>query len=426
MTWYQRYRIRQYVDDSIWPFPVLSALLAVGIVYPVHWLEDRYGWVSSIEPETARTILGTLTSALLTAIVFICSALLVAVQLASAALTPRIIGIVFRDPVTKFSLTLLVFTYTFSVAVLLRIEARTPLVTTNVAVYGCLVCTAVFFYLIDHLGKALRPSGALRAVAHLGFHVIESVYPPRPTPPSTVPDRPARADHEPLVTTIPSHRDGVVMAFDDAGLLALARRAECVIELVPQVGDFVAVGDPLFRVGGKGELPGPGLLRQSVAIGQERTLKQDPTFVFRIMVDIASKALSPAINDPTTAVLALDQIHRLLRKVAGRDLDTGTVRDETGRVRLVFQTPDWTDFVRLAVTEIRHFGGMSIQVARRLRAMLVSLVETLPEDRAAQLRDELSLLHRTADRFFAEPEDRAFAEVGDLQGVGGKHAWRPE
>ncbi len=112
-------------------------------------------------------------------------------------------------------------------------------------------------------------------------------------------------------------------------------------------------------------------------------MEQDPAFAFRVIVDIASKGLSPAINDPTTAVLALDQIHHLLRHVGGRCLDNERVRDASGVVRLVYRTPDWEDFVTLAVTEIRQFGGSSIQVARRLRAMLENLIQTLPEVRAA-------------------------------------------
>jgi uncharacterized membrane protein len=138
-------------------------------------------------------------------------------------------------------------------------------------------------------------------------------------------------------------------------------------------------------------------------------------------VDIASKGLSPAINDPTTAVLALDQIHHLLREVGRRHLDDGGVRDKVGRLRLIYRTPDWEDFVRLAVTEIRQFGGASIQIARRLRAMLENLIQTLPQERAGFLRQELKLLHRSAERFFTEPEDRALADVSDFQGVGGKH-----
>jgi uncharacterized membrane protein len=175
----------------------------------------------------------------------------------------------------------------------------------------------------------------------------------------------------------------------------------------------------VFR--GAAARPAEDALRASIAVGQERTLEQDPTFPLRIMVDIALKALSPAINDPTTAVLALDRIHDFLRIVGNRYLGDGRIRDLKGRLRLVYPTPDWEDFVRLAATEIRHVGCTSIQIARRLRAMLEDLIQALPESRAALLRRELALLQRSVERSFDEPEDRALAGVRDWQGVGGKH-----
>src|SRR5262249_2739042 len=212
---------------------------------------------------------------------------------------------------------------------------------------------------------------------------------------------------------------GVVLAFDDEGLLKLAQQADCVIELVPQVGDFVATDDPLFRIYGAGHALDEQVVRDSVAFGQERTLEQDPTYAFRIIVDIASKALSPAINDPTTAVLAIDQIHHLLRNVGSRSLASGRERDSRGQLRLVYRTPDWEDFVHLAVTEIRQYGDDSIQIMRRLRAMMENLVQTLPERRAPMLRLELGLLQAAAKRMFADLYDQSLAETGDLQGMGG-------
>jgi uncharacterized membrane protein len=335
-------------------------------------------------------------------------------------LTPRVIGIVFRDPITKSALVVFVFTFTLSLVALVRVGDTVPLLTTYFAGYCCLTSLGVFLYLIDHVGKALRPSGALRVVGWLGRKVIESVY-PRRFADAKVPLPQAEVLSDKPTQTITNPKDGVVLAFDVEGLVTLARRADCVIELMPQVGDFVGVGDPLFRIfGGGGVPPDTDALCRSVAVGQERTLEQDPAFAFRIMVDIASKGLSPAINDPTTAVLALDQIHHLLREVGRRNLDDERVRDAMGRLRLIYRTPDWEDFVRLAVTEIRQFGGSSIQIARRMRAMLENLIQTLPEQRAPLLRQELELLRRSSTRCFAEPEDRALAEVSDSQGVGGK------
>jgi len=421
MTWLQRYRVRHYVANSIWLLPLVSMVAALGAVRILHWADESMGWQSGFHPDTARAVLGTMASSMFTFIVFVSSALLVAVQLASSQLTPRIIAMVFKDPVTKVSLTVFVFTFTFTLAALVRVTTAVPLLTADLAAYGCLASLGVFLYLIDHVGTSLRPSGALRQVASLGHAVIEKVYPwPLAELPNTAPAPVTTLDGLPTCT-IPNRREGVVLAFDIPGIVSLAQRAGCVIEMVPQVGDFVAVGDPLFRVFQDAATLSADALCQSVAVGQERTLEQDPAFAFRIIVDIASKGLSPAINDPTTAVLALDQIHHLLREVGRRYLDDDRARDAAGTVRLVYRTPGWEDYVRLAVTEIRQFGGASIQVARRLRAMLENLIQTLPEERAGLLRQELQLLHRSAEHFFTEPEDRALAEVGDLQGVGGKH-----
>ncbi|MGO9114620.1 MAG: DUF2254 domain-containing protein [Thermoguttaceae bacterium] len=425
MSWLQRYRIRHYFANSIWLMPVLSIVLALAAVPLLHRLDQSLDWESGINPETVRTVLEMMASSMFTFIVFVCSALLIAVQLASTQLTPRIIAIVFRDPVTKISLTIFVFTFTFSQAVLVRINSEVPTLSASLAAYSCIACLGVFLFLIDHVGKWLRPSGALRAVALIGRKVIESVYPKRL---GELPERTQQTTailDSKLTRTIPSRRSGVVLATDIRGLVSLASRANCIIEVVPQVGDFVAAGDPLFRIYQGGVSLSEDDLHHSVAVGQERTMEQDPTLAFRIIVDIAAKGLSPAINDPTTAVLAIDQIHHLLRNVGGRHLDDERVRDAAGRTRLIYRTPAWENFVKLSVTEIRHFGGASIQIARRLKAMLENLIQTLPEERVPFLRQELALLDRSVKRFFPEPEDRLLAAAGDLQGVGGKHGVDP-
>jgi uncharacterized membrane protein len=215
--------------------------------------------------------------------------------------------------------------------------------------------------------------------------------------------------------------DGAVLSINMQALAALAERGNCLIEVVPQVGDFVAADQPLMRLHGGGASLDDQVLRQAVSLGGERTMEQDPAYAFRIIVDIASKGLSPAINDPTQAVLALDQIHHMLRCVGTRHLGDGQVRDARGQLRLVVRNPGWAEFVHLAVTEVRHYGKDSIQVARRLRAMLENLIQTLPEERAPLLRQELQLLERASRRCFLEPEDLALAEVADPQGVGGGH-----
>jgi uncharacterized membrane protein len=419
MTWIQWYRVRSYIRSSIWILPTLGIAVALVMVRLTAWFDRRIGLEATVDPSAARELLGTLAASIFTLIVFVSSALLLAVQLASAQLTPRVISLFFKNAVMKLALTIFAFTFTFALAVQIQIRGTVPFVTTRIAAYSCLLSLGFFIYMIDHVGKFLRPSGILGVVAFMGRQVIQNIY-PRPFDGSvgtTVGTD--DFDNEP-VRTIVSTRGGVVLATDTRGLVALAQRFDCVIELVPQVGEFVAAEEPLFRIYRAGALLKTSDLYSSIAVGSERTIEQDPALAFRIIVDIASKGLSPAINDPTTAVLAVDQIHRLLRMVGKRRLDEGSVRDSQGRIRFVYRTPDWEDFVQLAVTEIRHFGGASIQIARRLRAMLDNLIQTLPEERTPILRLELNRLKRSTERYFPEVDDRELAEISDSQGVGGK------
>jgi uncharacterized membrane protein len=148
-------------------------------------------------------------------------------------------------------------------------------------------------------------------------------------------------------------------------------------------------------------------------------MEQDPTFAFRIVLDIALKALSPAINDPTTAVIAIDQLARLLRSAGNRSLFTDEIFNPAGELRVICRTPNWEDFVHLALTELRHCGAQNMQIARRLRAMLENLIDTLSKHRHPALQEQLILLDREIDRSFVYAEDRALALIGDTQGLGG-------
>ena len=135
MSWIQRYKLRNYVRNSIWILPVFGMVAALVSVDCLHWIEERAGWQSGFDPAAALALFGTLAGSMFTFIVFLSSSLLLVVQLASAQLSPRIIGVVFRDRVTRFALTLFAFTFTFTLAVLLRIHASVPAITAHLAAY---------------------------------------------------------------------------------------------------------------------------------------------------------------------------------------------------------------------------------------------------------------------------------------------------
>src|SRR5262249_28155205 len=210
-----------------------------------------------------------------------------------------------------------------------------------------------------------------------------------------------------------------IARLDIDALVRHGREAGAVIEMVSAVGDTLVEGSVVLRVrGGKAAIAERGLMR-AIHLGPERTFEQDPKYPIRLLVDIAIKALSPAINDPTTAVQAIDQIEDLLRRLGGRDLDAGLARDADGVLRLIVPMPTWEDYLALAFDEIRQFGATSIQVVRRLRAALVGLADATPiPDRAEAVRQYLKHLDLGVERSQLDPDDKAAALQEDRQGLG--------
>jgi uncharacterized membrane protein len=284
---------------------------------------------------------------------------------------------------------------------------------------------ATFLFLIDYAARLLRPVSILARVGDEGLAVIEAVY---PVPAGDTPDvtgEIAVSKDTPRRVVWHEGPAASVLALDLATLVREAQRTDGIVEFVPRVGDFVATDEPLFVLHGTAGAIDDARLRQTVAFGSERTMEQDPLFSFRIMVDIALKALSPAINDPTTAVLGLDQIHRLLRAVGKRQLRGEMIHDGRGRLRVIHRTPDWEDFVHLACEEIRMFGAGSLQVARRLRAMLDNLLATLPAHRHPPLEQAARRLALDLERLYPRADDLALARVPDSQGLGGSTGAAP-
>ena len=367
----------------------------------------------------AQAVLQTIITATLSFIVFTFGSILVAIQVASGQMTPRIIATtLLRDDVVKYTVGLFIFTLLFATSVLNKTGTTVHQLVVFVAAALGLGCFAAFLYLIDYASRLLRPISILGFVGNEGLAVIDSMY-PEPTRGFDLYGGHEHKSGPPARVITHEGTSGIVLAVKVEVLVTEAAGAAGIIEFVPQVGDFVSVDEPLFNLYGGAATVDDQVLRAAVVLGAERTMEQDPTFAFRIVVDIALKALSPAINDPTTAVLAIDQLHRLLRKVGTRHLRTDEILDGADRLRAILRTPNWEDFVNLSFNEIRACGSNNMQVVRRLRAMIENLIQTLPSHRHAALRQELNILDREIERQFRYPEDVALARVADSQGLGG-------
>jgi NAD(P)-dependent dehydrogenase (short-subunit alcohol dehydrogenase family) len=272
--------------------------------------------------------------------------------------------------------------------------------------------------LVDRL-TMLQISRVLAFAGDQGRTVIERDY--APLGQGRAPDDESKgAEAPPPVTQVLVHRGGpaVIQTIDVARLVAAAARHDATITMAWAVGDTLADGMPLLQVHGGSRPIAERALRSLVRLGAERTFQQDPKYAIRILVDIAIKALSPAVNDPTTAVQALDQVEDLLLRLARCSLSVGRARDRQGRLRLAFPVPSFEDLLVLALDEIRFYGASSIQVMRRMRALLNALGEQVPAERRPAVQRYVERVDKGIRRTFEDGEDRTDALEQDRQGLG--------
>jgi uncharacterized membrane protein len=403
----------------MWAVPVAAYIASFFLIQIIGWLDDwlQWSWAWKLDVATVDTALESLVAATVSFIVFAFSSLLVAIQIASAQLTPRIIATtLLRDNTIRGVVALFVLTLAFGVGTLARAQDHVPYMLLTCAVLLGGASTVAFIYLIDYAARLLRPVSIVWRIGQEGLAVIEGVYPDKIKGPH-VPSRLTTPLPPPDRTIFHKGTSAIILAVDLETLRREAERVDGIIEFAHQVGNFLSVEEPLFHIYG-GASVDEQRLRGAVAMGPERTLEQDATFSFRVIVDIAIKALSKAINDPTTAVLAIDQLHRLLRAVGRRHLHDDVINDAAGKARVIFRTPNWDDFIELSCREIRLYGAESYQVTRRLRAMLENLALTLPENRRPALLKELKLLDQALAGLNLLPDDLALARTPDLQGLG--------
>jgi len=403
--------------------PLLYAVGAVALGMALPRFEAAFfpDLAAPIGAGPAIAVLSAIASGMLPLTGLVFSLAFVMVQFSATAYSPRLVAWFAGSAMMSHSLGVFTATFIYSLAALAWIDrggsGKVPLLTVWFALV-LLMVSVVFFVLLVEKVAMLQIARVLAYAGDQGRAVIERDYAPLA---EAGPERGATAaDEPPAERQVVVHRGGpaVIQAIDVKGLVALAEREGVVVAMAWAVGDTLVDGMPLLRVHG-GERPVPERrLRRLVRLGSERTFEQDPKYAIRILVDIAIKALSPAINDPTTAVQALDQVEDLLLRLGRVDLSAGRVRDRRGSLRLVFPVPMWEDFLVLAFDEIRYCGASSIQVMRRLRALLQDLKEHVPPERRPALQRYLVRVDNGIRRTFDDDDDRKDALEEDRQGLG--------
>ena len=425
MTWRRSFRIRLYVRDSLWVLPLAGAVLGA-VLGLVDVQIDEAAHVPAqfqYSASTATAVLAAIVGAMAALTGFVVTVTTLVVQMATGTFSARYMRLWYRDRMLKVLLALLVGTLAFAFSLMRHVESNfVPDIGVSVAGVLVIVSLLAFLVFLDRYLHRLRPV-AVAALVHKYFRRNFTYEVHRAANPEVfigVLD----AGRETPSLSVPSPRAGAIQAVYADALVGWARKEECLVVLRHAIGDFVPSGATLIDVYGGGDhgARAQRRLADMVALGDERTIEQDPAFAIRILVDVANLALSPAVNDPTTAVQVLDYLGETLRLVGTTELPVSawdTNGDGRPRRGVVIPARSWDDYLALTVNEIREYGNGGIQIMRRLRAMLEELhAEVRPEYRPA-VRDELTRLDATVTQSFGNSVDLDRASTADTQGIGG-------
>lgn len=421
--------LREHLRDTFWFAPVASMFLVFLLWWGcaeidtaiVETLQEagEYETVGDLVgvAEDAKTIVTTISSAMMTFIGVVFSISLVAVQMASGQFSPRIVRIFIRSRITKAAFSVFLATFLLSLLVLTSYESETdpryvrsvPLVQSILTLLMVGLSLLLFVAYVNSTLRLMRVGHVVDRITWEAFRVIEKTPAHGPA---------VRELGEVTAQLRHRGRAGVLRDVNVVLLVAAARRHGVVLRLLPRIGDFVVPGTPILAVYG-GTVP--QRVAAAVSVGIERTFHQDLGFGLRQLSDIALRALSPAVNDPTTAVQCLDRIVQFLAALADRPLGPVEYRDGRhgrGAVRLVQDGPEWADLVDLGFAEIRGCVTGNPQVSRRLLAGLDDLLALVPPERREPLLRHRTLLVQLVERTVPEAADRAFALEADRQGIG--------
>lgn len=422
--------LRERLRDTFWFAPAVGLACAFALWWGLAEVDTRI--VAHLQEEQAyeelgdllafaedtRLIVTTISAAMMTFIGVVFSISLVAVQMASGQLTPRVVRIFVRSRISKLTLTVFLATFAFSLLVLTSYEggsAADPRRITSVPVLQSTLTLGMvglslllFVAFVSSTLRLMQVGPVLDHIAHESFRALERQPGGEPGETRLGPET-GRVVHR--------ERAGVVRDVNVARLVRAARRRGVVLRLIPRIGDFMVPGMTVLAVHG-GTAPPSSALRSAVSVGVERTVRQDPAFGLRQLSDIALRALSESVNDPTTAVQCLDRIVQFLAVAVHLPLGPLHHRDRRGAVRLVQEVPGWSHLVDLAFEEIRGCAAGSPQVTRRLLAGLDDLLLLTAEERRKPLLRHRALLVEAVERTVPEAAGRAFALHPDRQGIG--------
>ncbi len=381
--------VRDTVRAQLWPTPVFAVVLAVAAGLLLPGLDLR---IDDSLPEWLSSLTFSLT--------------VVTLQLASSQFSPRLLRTFASDAFVQSTLGLFLATFTYSLTVLRSVRssaegtsAFVPRISVTISFLLAIASVVSLVLFLAHLARQLRVETMLRDVHQNTTATLRAVLRPlddRPGFTPSIPERPGNA------LTITAPVSGFVLRIDKDDLLAAAQTADALVVIQAQPGNSVIEGNPIGWI-----RPSDGLMDDStvdvlrgriaraIHVGYERTAAQDVAYGLRQLTDVANKALSPGINDPTTAVHALGHISAILCDLADRDLGPVILTDDDGQVRVVLHRPDLAALVDVAITQPRRYGAADPFVMARLMALLRELAWRARPDQQHVVLGQLARIRTT-------------------------------
>jgi uncharacterized membrane protein len=411
-----------YLAGALWVLPTVSVVvfLLAGAALSRVEVDQDSPWATLAFQGTAddaRSLLIVVSSTMITVTGLVFALTIVALQIASGQYSPRLLRNFMRDRGTQLVLSIFVGAFAYSTAGLYTVgvqgsgqEAFVPRLAVSGSLALALASVGVLIYFIHHLARSIQIDTIMSQVEREASAVIDEVYPHQPG----YREAEERCPEPPLVAVgLPSARSGYIQAVDPDPLVRTAVRHGVVVVVARQVGDHVVAGTPIAWAWGRtaGQPPpGAGTLREAVdeavQVGFERTMVQDVGFGIRRLVDIANKALSPAVNDPYTGVQAVHHLSVLLCSLARLRLGDWIVRDDQGELRVAVPRPKFPDYLRLGTAQIRRFGAAEPAVTRALIVLLRDVgTSSATEDRRHACVRHIRLVLDDARRATAQPAD---------------------
>jgi len=411
--------LREYVRGSLWVLPTLSVLaaLAVGAVLSSVSIGPRSPLAFQGTPDDARTLLFGITGTMVTVIALLLGLAVVALQLSSTQFSPRLLRNFLRDRPNQVVLSAFVATFAYSAAGLYTVgvsggnrTAAFPRLAVSGAIVLLFVSLGLLVFFADHLVHSIQVDAIMETVQRSTLAVIRDGL---LTGGQESPAVPAWA------VPVMSRRSGYVQAVHPGTLLPHAARHGVCLRLRPRVGEHVVAGTTLawiWRASAGDPAPDPQafarVLDAGVRIGFERTLEQDAAFGIRQLVDVACKALSPAVNDPYTAVQAVDHLSVIFCTLARRPLGNHVARDGGGAAVIV-PGRRFGEYLAVMCGLIRRYGAGEPTVAHALLRLLSSCAAVAADDpeRCAAIEEQARIIVSDAEREVAQPADLDFTHA---------------